>query len=191
VLNLALLAMPIERAYALLRDAAHRDPLTGAWNRAGLSARVTPLCRDGAAAIAIDVDHFKAVNDEHGHGVGDDLRVALVRCATGLADEAGGAVARVGGDEFIVILPRASKMAAHSYAARLKLACIEHEALPDWTISIGLAWIQPGTIDIERALRRADASLYRAKALGRKDRPPVAPAVYASTGHAQAAGQNF
>jgi diguanylate cyclase (GGDEF)-like protein len=165
--NLALLAMPIERAHALLRDAAQRDHLTGAWNRAGLAARVAPLCRQGAAIVAIDVDHFKAVNDQHGHGIGDEILVALVRRTATLASELGGAIARIGGDEFIAILPGASKTDAHAFAARLKLACSESTSLPDWTVSIGLAWIEPHTTDIGPALKRADASLYRAKALGR------------------------
>jgi GGDEF domain-containing protein len=116
--NLALLAMPIERAHALLRDAAQRDHLTGAWNRAGLAARVAPLCRQGAAIVAIDVDHFKAVNDQHGHGIGDEILVALVRRTAMLASELGGAIARIGGDEFIAILPGASKTDAHAFAAR-------------------------------------------------------------------------
>lgn len=167
VLNLALLAVPIERAHAQLHDMALRDHLTGVWNRAGLAAQVARLARHGATVIAIDVDHFKVINDQHGHGVGDDILAALARRAARLAAERGGEVARMGGDEFIAILPDATFDQAKSFAARLRLRGDDSWKLPRWTMSVGLASIEPGATDIGPALRQADSSLYRAKALGR------------------------
>jgi diguanylate cyclase (GGDEF)-like protein len=167
VLNLALLAIPVERAHAQLRDMALRDHLTGVWNRAGLAAQVARLGKQGAALIAIDVDHFKAVNDRYGHGAGDEILVALARRASALAAERNGEVARIGGDEFIAILPGATVDDAKAFAARLRLDGKERGKLPRWTVSIGLGFIEPGATDIAPALKSADISLYRAKALGR------------------------
>lgn len=167
VLNLSLLAMPVERAHAQLRDMALRDHLTGVWNRAGLAMHFSRLGAHGAAIVAIDVDHFKSLNDQYGHGAGDDILVALAHRLDALAIEMGGAVARIGGDEFVAILPRITIGEAKIFAARLRAQPDEGRTLPRWTVSIGLAAIAPGTADIGAALKRADLSLYRAKALGR------------------------
>ncbi len=167
VLNLSLLAMPVERAHAQLRNMALRDPLTGVWNRAGLAFHFARLGAQGATIVAIDVDHFKSVNDRFGHGAGDDILVAIAHRADALATEMGGTVARIGGDEFVAILPRTTIEDARMFAARLRAQPEEGRKLPRWTVSIGLAGIEPGTADIGAALKRADTSLYRAKALGR------------------------
>ncbi|WP_404710091.1 diguanylate cyclase [Sphingomonas sp. MMS24-J13] len=167
VLNLALLAIPVERAHAQLRDLALRDHLTGVWNRAGLAAQFARFGKHGATLIAIDVDHFKSVNDQHGHAAGDDILIALARRASMLVAEMGGEVARIGGDEFIAILPKPGLDEARTFAARLGAHGDDSWKLPRWTVSIGLAAIEPGATDIGPALKQADISLYRAKALGR------------------------
>lgn len=168
VLNLGLLAMPAERAQERLRQAALRDPLTGAWNRAGLEARAAHLLAPGATVIAIDVDHFKLINDRDGHAAGDSVLVHLAREAGRLSAAEGGELARIGGDEFVAILPVHNAHGSLALAERLR--SISRRAtvgLPTWTISIGMAPVQPGEGSLSAALKRADASLYRAKSLGR------------------------
>lgn len=105
ILNLGLLVLPVDRAQALLHAAALRDPLTGAWNRAGLELEKGRLLAPGAAVIAIDVDHFKTVNDLYGHEMGDAILRGIADEACRMAEAADGALARTGGDEFILLLP--------------------------------------------------------------------------------------
>ncbi|WP_232476113.1 GGDEF domain-containing protein [Flavisphingomonas formosensis] len=167
VLNLGLLAIPAERAQARLREAARRDPLTGTWNRAGLDAAAHGLLVRGGAVVAIDIDHFKLINDRRGHAAGDDALVTLARLAVGLAERFGGEIARVGGDEFIAMLPHASGEQARAFADQLQIVLHAQASRLGWTISIGIATIAAGETSLEASLRRADESLYRAKALGR------------------------
>lgn len=166
VLNLALLAIPVEQAQRQLSDAALRDPLTRAWNRAGLEAQ-WDLVRDQAATLlAIDVDHFKAVNDEHGHAAGDEVLIALARIAGARATLAGGLFVRMGGDEFVAILPAIDRAGAIGFSEGLRRDLAEQCQVP-CTISIGMATVEPGDGSVGPALRRADTALYRAKRQGR------------------------
>lgn len=170
VLNLGLLAMPGERAQARLRQAALRDPLTDAWNRGGLAALAPRLLRPDTAVIVLDVDHFKAINDQHGHGVGDRVLTVLVESARAVLP-ASAEVGRLGGDEFVILLPEKRRAEAswladevrHTLSRRLRRL----PDLPPCTISLGVAGIEPGDADFAQAIERADAALYRAKALGR------------------------
>lgn len=166
MLSLGLLSMPGERARDQLREAALRDPLTGAWNRTGLAAAQARLMVAGAIVVAIDIDHFKAINDRHGHDAGDQVLITLSLHACTLADRLGGAFARVGGDEFIAILPPGAD--AHRFADRL-CALGRRHALEQrsWTISIGLALVEAGDTSFHDARHRADGRLYQAKAAGR------------------------
>ncbi|MCJ2028686.1 GGDEF domain-containing protein [Methylobacterium sp. J-043] len=167
VLNLGLIAMPGERAQAALREAALRDPLTGAWNRAGLAALGPRLLRSGTAVIALDVDHFKAINDRHGHAVGDRVLVALAACAQGVVPEPDACLIRLGGDEFVLLVPERSPAEARWLADEIRHAVARTDSLPAWTISLGIAVVEPGEADFSAAIERADRSLYRAKAQGR------------------------
>lgn len=81
LLNLGLLAIPIERAQARLREMALRDPLTGCWNRAGYEVLSSRKPSDDGVIIAIDIDHFKQLNDRWGHAAGDDVLIELARVA--------------------------------------------------------------------------------------------------------------
>lgn len=164
VLSLGLLAMPGERAQAALREAAARDALTGAWNRAGLEARAGRLA-PGTAVILIDVDHFKTINDRHGHAAGDAVLVALVARTAALLPRPCDLVARLGGDEFVVVLHDTTLPAAHAVAERIRRAAREAAGGTPWTVSLGVA-LAPGP-DLAEALARADAALYAAKAAGR------------------------
>ena len=167
VLNLGLIAMPGERAQAALRDAALRDPLTGAWNRAGLRALEAPRLRPGTAVIALDIDHFKDLNDQHGHALGDRVLTALAACIRGIVPEPDAFLARLGGDEFVMIVPDRSPAEACWLADEIRHATQRVPDLPAWTISLGIATVEPGEADFAAAVERADRSLYRAKAEGR------------------------
>ncbi|PWC28084.1 GGDEF domain-containing protein [Teichococcus aestuarii] len=168
VLYLGLLSMPGERAQQTLREAALRDPLTGAWNRAGLEAQRPGLVMAGAALILIDIDHFKSINDRHGHAAGDAVLASLAARAAALAAEQGGWLARLGGDEFVAVLPHASAEEGQLLARRMRGAVAAGgPGLPPYTVSLGLTMVAPGEAGLEHAMARADDRLYQAKALGR------------------------
>lgn len=157
VLNVGLLAMSGERDAARLREQALRDPLTGAWNRAGLAKLATRFDERGAA-IAIDIDHFKRINDRDGHAAGDAVLTKLAGALVA-ASPRGGEVVRLGGDEFALLLPDAA-LAEGAASAILASG-------GDWTVSLGIGRIVAGDAGLAPALARADTMLYRAKAAGR------------------------
>ncbi|MFP3637850.1 diguanylate cyclase [Paraburkholderia sp. SIMBA_054] len=161
VLNLGLLAMPAERAQAMLRDAALRDPLTGVWNRAGLEAHSRALIEPGATVLAIDLDHFKQINDGHGHLAGDEVLKALANLAGGEVVSLGGVFGRLGGDEFLAVLPAWCAPYARACAQQIHEACRQQTpGTPEWTISVGLAQVEKGETELRDALQRADRALY-------------------------------
>lgn len=165
-------AVQIESHYA----AARTDPLTRLSNRRVFDEELTALAlrfqRDSAvsAVALIDVDHFKRLNDRWGHPAGDAAlrRVAdLLRRAVGRR----GLVARIGGEEFAVLLPRVGLIDAAVLADRLRLAVAADQWTVDdhlmgVTISVGLAAFEHDE-DGHRMLRRADQALYAAKRGGR------------------------
>lgn len=159
-----------------LQHLAFHDALTGLPNRAGLRARLDPVLADrphGAgtlAALFIDLDHFKAVNDSLGHAAGDEL---LKSVAQRLAPAAGDArtVARLSGDEFLVVDVFTASEEATALAARLLdvlSAPLLLEGLEIVTsASIGVAVSGDERETLEDLVRRADIAMFRAKALGR------------------------
>jgi diguanylate cyclase (GGDEF)-like protein len=168
VLNLGLLAIPTERAQQRLRDAALRDPLTGVWNRAGFDQQAGRLALAGATVLAIDLDHFKQINDRHGHLAGDSVLIELARLAGAEVASLGGAFGRLGGDEFVAILPASRAPDAQACASQIHEACRKYtEGMPEWTTSIGVSQIVAGETGYQAALHRADGALYRAKLTGR------------------------
>ena len=166
ILNLGLLVMPIDRAQSDLRNAALRDPLTGVWNRAGLEVEKRRLIAPGAGVVAIDVDHFKVVNDMHGHDVGDQVLRKVAREAAAIAEAEGGALARIGGDEFVLLLP-ADCEGQRRIAETLLGRCRPPASALPWTLSVGIAQVENREEQFDAALARADKALYRAKASGR------------------------
>jgi diguanylate cyclase (GGDEF)-like protein/PAS domain S-box-containing protein len=150
------------------------DPLTNLLNRLGghqtIAREVARARRHGSplSFAMFDIDHFKRVNDEHGHGVGDDVlrEVAdlVVRSIRG--DDA---LIRWGGEEFLLVLPGARVEQARDLARRLraKVAGIALEGLPPVTISIGVAELGAEDSGAEAAIERADRRMYSAKAAGR------------------------
>jgi diguanylate cyclase (GGDEF)-like protein len=147
------------------------DPLTGLLNRRGLEERfaveLARAKRDqrSLSVVAVDVDHFKRVNDEHGHQAGDR---ALVWLASMLCEHTRGAdiVARVGGEEFVIVLPGADGPSTLELAERLRAAIADGDAEIPFTISAGVASaLAPSTA--HTLLGAADRALYAAKHAGR------------------------
>ncbi len=168
LLVMAITTDMVARHYA----AATIDPLTGVANRRGLERM---LEKQGAvhpfgAVMMVDLDHFKQINDKHGHGVGDGVLVAasqtLLNCCQGF-----GEVARVGGEEFVVLVRPGERDPVLQLAELLRsaLAATRLDAPYDvvrFTASIGVTTIDAFE-DIGNAIRRADRALYRAKENGR------------------------
>lgn len=152
-----------ERVHAaeILRDESLRDPLTDVGNRRSAEAALRRL-KPGDAVVLIDLDHFKRVNDTYGHAAGDRALRAL---ADHLRDSVRGpdAVYRVGGEEFLVVLPGAGQ-AALSVVRRLHERWQGQERVA--AFSAGVAIAAPGE-SAEAVLERADAALYAAKRAGR------------------------
>lgn len=151
---------------------AARDSLTGAlmrraWNAAAV-AEVERSRRHHRtlSLIAMDLDHFKQINDAHGHAVGDQVLVnfvALVEQHLRGADQLG----RMGGEEFVLLLPETSLEDALLVAERIRQAVQTLEKPCPVTVSMGVAHLTPSDTTMETMLERADAALYRAKARGR------------------------
>lgn len=148
------------------RETSQTDPLTRVANRRGLEGLLAHAMAGGAqgrrslVVAMIDVDHFKKINDEGGHTAGDKVLEDLTRSwATVL--RAGDALARYGGDEFVVLLPACSPADAAGILERLRGA-----TPAGVTCSVGAATWRPGD-SASMLLSSADAALYRAKRLGR------------------------
>ncbi|WCB92851.1 hypothetical protein DSM104299_01551 [Baekduia alba] len=173
LLAVVMMSAVIRESDAQHRSAAILDGLTGMLNRTALAARTHEIEHQSAvtggtvAVIVCDVDHFKAVNDGHGHGVGDHVLTDLayvMRKELRAFDLA----YRVGGEEFAVIMPGADEVVAAELAERLRRAITAAPlaGLPV-TMSFGVAASAPGAFTWEDAYARADAALYRAKQDGR------------------------
>lgn len=161
---------------ARLERLAQVDTLTGALNRRGLEL-LTAQSHGPAAFVAIDLDHFKKLNDVHGHAMGDEC---LRQVSTLLSSQvrASDAVVRLGGEEFLLVLPAADGPHALQIAERAR-ATVEALVLrldgreARVTLSAGVAVQAPGE-PREDALARADQALYRSKGAGR-NRVTLAP----------------
>ncbi|MBS7536762.1 diguanylate cyclase [Ancylobacter sonchi] len=168
-------AARVELTSTLTRLATY-DALTGALTRAAFSAQASSVlsARPGPLAVmTIDIDHFKRINDTHGHAAGD-------RALAAFADVVGRALrkddlfGRIGGEEFAILTPAVSDQGAKGIADRLRaeiedLSC----ALPSgdmlrFTVSVGFVHVQGNTqLSLENLLAAADDALYRAKGAGR------------------------
>jgi two-component system cell cycle response regulator len=156
-----------------LYELAMTDPLTGLQNRNALTdfSRQDDRSRgeDGALGlIMIDIDHFKQINDRHGHLVGDEVLGEIGELLTSSCRDDDFAV-RFGGEELLLVLPGCPLEAATRRAEELRLALevLEPGGL-HVTASMGVSAIGPDSgIDIEEAIRIADQAVYRAKAQGR------------------------
>jgi len=154
---------------------AATDPLTGLLNRrafhiAGERELALADRRSmGFALFMADLDHFKAINDQHGHGAGDQVLVLVAEKMKTILRQ-GDILARFGGEEFVALLPYTTPEQSFAIAERLRQAIsdIRVNGLSSVSISIGVTYWQPGNpLSINSLLDCADAALYQAKEAGR------------------------
>jgi len=173
------------------RSLSRRESLTGCFNRRAfyeLFPREVERARrlgQGVALVFIDLDHFKRVNDRHGHETGDRVLQLLAARLLGIIRETD-LLFRWGGEEFVILLPHTSASEAPALAERIRAAVAErpfvaHESYPgvSMTVSVGVAGEVGGMIAPDALLARADAACYRAKEAGRNR--VVAEAPHAAT----------
>lgn len=167
-LSLALNQARLARGHK--RD-AEIDPLTGLLNRRALLSRIADDIKGPAALIIFDMDHFKTTNDVHGHLAGDEVlrrfgKILMLSCRSqGLA-------ARLGGEEFALLLPEASLVTAAKLADSVRRRLAKRYFSGNGgsftsTASAGVAWSEEVVIDFEALLHDADKALYAAKRSGR------------------------
>lgn len=156
---------------ATLRENSLTDALTGLLNRRGLDAVIEKLKADGSLPFGVlvaDVDHFKRVNDTHGHGMGDAVLQrfsALMRENARDTDVLG----RLGGEEFVMLLPHSTVAQTEAVAQRLRLS-VQNAEMPHGdmlTVSIGVSHCYELASSPAMALKEADEALYSAKQNGR------------------------
>ncbi len=168
----------LQKAYTELEYRATHDELTGLPNRAAvLDTLARELNRSGRsgralAVVMVDIDHFKAINDAHGHLTGDAVLAAIAGRMQHLVRPYD-TIGRFGGEEFLLVIPECGREGALHVAERLR-AGIADQPIPHKggtvaaTLSVGVAWVdtfQSHTID--DLITAADQALYRAKAAGR------------------------
>jgi diguanylate cyclase (GGDEF)-like protein len=172
------------RASMLLQELADRDPLTGCHNRRVLQrglidAELARTRRYGSAlsVILCDIDHFKRINDTHGHAAGDEVLSGFAALLRRMTRETVDSVIRYGGEEFLVVLPQTELVGAHALAERICAAFADASiAVADGvfvsaTASFGVATVSaahahPPTT-FEALIEAADGALYEVKRRGR------------------------
>jgi diguanylate cyclase (GGDEF)-like protein len=173
-LALAILAAALSDVIEDLRRERDVDGLTGILNRQGFESRAAAIIaeagRGSCTLIACDLDHFKQINDRHGHASGDAVLTVFGKLLR-LSARATDLVGRLGGEEFAVLLAGATREGAVEFAERLRveLSQAAFEFLPAdgrVTASLGIAELRQGE-SLSQLLARADRRLYRAKAAGR------------------------
>ncbi|MBV7472433.1 GGDEF domain-containing protein [Pseudoxanthomonas sp. PXM05] len=175
MLNFCMLMLCSFRAAESLKLSAMFDPLTGALNRRGLHGELSSWPdRDqpGLSVIAIDLDHFKAINDRHGHDTGDRVLQRFSETVrSGLRSDQ--LFARMGGEEFAVVMPGTDRETARHLSERLRNQMMRLEFSPPEgrpfrvTISLGIAFGGSDGEPFVELMRRADDALYAAKRKGR------------------------
>ncbi|MBI4950599.1 MAG: diguanylate cyclase [Myxococcales bacterium] len=156
-----------------LRELASRDALTGLYNRRHLHQHLEEeLVRSrrsgrGFAVAMLDVDHFKRINDEHGHQTGDEVLKAFAADVLGRLRRTD-SVGRWGGEEFLLVLPETARDGALHVLDELRAHVARpREGLPRFTVSVGVAAFPEDGAELLPLIARADARLYEAKAAGR------------------------
>jgi diguanylate cyclase (GGDEF)-like protein/PAS domain S-box-containing protein len=167
----------LEEAKGRAQHLADHDPLTGLPNRRLLEDRLTQALalghrnRKGSAVMFVDIDRFKTINDSLGHAVGDAL---LKEVASRLVDQLreGDTICRIGGDEFVVVLPEVKRSSDVAHVAQKVIEQLSRPVIVEErelvvTCSIGIAIHPDDGRDAETLIRNADAAMYHAKELGR------------------------
>ncbi|KAF1021376.1 MAG: Response regulator PleD [Paracidovorax wautersii] len=160
----------VQRKITRLNHESLTDALTGLVNRRGMDETLKAWEQAGTpfAVATIDIDHFKSINDTHGHDVGDQILAFL---AERMRQSARGVdvLCRNGGDEFTLLLPDTRAREAARVCERLAAAVAQEEAAPGIgiTLSMGVADFDGSSARVEEALKAADVALYQAKARGR------------------------
>jgi diguanylate cyclase len=160
----------------LVQGLALSDPLTGLLNRRGFDYQMQRIGHGSLASctlLILDIDHFKAINDAHGHLLGDKVIVAVANVLRGCIGERG-PIARIGGEEFAVLLSNTSSVGAVELAERIRAAVEQgkirrtdsDESIGKVTVSLGLATCAENE-QFEALVARADRALYQSKAAGR------------------------
>ena len=177
VFHLALVALMGARFMAELRRLSRVDGLTELLNRRAIEELLDDEARRSLrsnrpfSVLMIDADHFKGINDRHGHAAGDEALRHLARVLRAQMRDVD-RVGRFGGEEFVVLLPGTASNEALHVAERVRDALLRRsltwqgEAIT-LTVSVGVAAWRGPQDDVGALLKRADAALYRAKALGR------------------------
>jgi len=158
------------RAFAKSESQARTDPLTGLWNRRSLENRVRELARDGIPyALAYgDLDHFKILNDTHGHEAGDQALRLFARVLRD-AVRPGDITARYGGEEFVIVLPECGIQDATKILERLReqlAVTLTNGRVPPFTVSFGVAASEDADT-FDEVVAIADHALLNAKENGR------------------------
>jgi diguanylate cyclase (GGDEF)-like protein len=166
-----------KRTEQSLKDLASRDFLTGVANRRHFFERAAEeharsrRYRRALSILMVDIDHFKRINDQYGHTRGDEVLKTLCEASRrGLREV--DLLARIGGEEFAVLLPETNESGARIVAERIRQSVAGLKVRTEgaeirWTISVGVAGLLPSDTAIEECLGRADKALYRAKEGGR------------------------
>lgn len=171
----------LEQANDRLKAMTITDGLTQVANRRRydecLATEFLRACRQQypLSVILLDIDHFKTLNDTHGHLIGDDCLISVAKACSDLIHRSGDLLARYGGEEFVVLLPDTPEAGALAVAERLRQAVADapmpagEDGKPlELTISVGVATAIPERDEVATALvRRADEALYAAKEAGR------------------------
>ncbi len=175
--------LEIERLRADLQRARQDvfvDSLTRVLNRKGLDVKLAGLLRSALpegrthALVMLDIDHFKQVNDTHGHLMGDRVLSGMGEVLRSSVGEPGHVLARYGGEEFAIVLPQGSLALGQEVAERVRLRAksmkvrhkLTNEVVLSVTVSAGVAALRPGE-SAQDWIGRADAALYQAKQAGR------------------------
>lgn len=170
ILLIGMVLVLIDELSQQLRTLALRDSLTGLFNRRGLKDAASEQSVADCSTPMLDLDHFKAVNDDLGHDRGDHVIALLARCAqANLPTNA--VLARLGGEEFCALLPGADITVATANAELLRAAFQRDSSTlghpRPHTLGIGVAAAQSATTTLSQPMTRADQALYRAKHDGR------------------------
>ncbi|MEJ2061622.1 MAG: GGDEF domain-containing protein, partial [Gammaproteobacteria bacterium] len=184
-LTVSMIVLTNERINQQLWNQASRDPLTGVMNRRAFYEASAPLLAElhrepiNLSVCVLDIDHFKKLNDNHGHAVGDLILKEFVRTARTTLRE-GDLFARYGGEEFVILLHNSDLQQAQHALQRLREACVNQgimagEQQVSVTFSAGICHATgPAQVSLDTLLEAADRAMYQAKKAGR-DRIIVSP----------------